>query len=254
MSKNRCEFWHDFWDDRWEEYRYFFQLIIVRYLIIWFSTVPVVAGIVSQFHSPLVVEFANEVHEIELVMPFNWQLLWLSSLFFVFALSVYKIFCPKFIQEYNNFSDYKSLGHHPRWLVWQAHKLFKKIDNRNKEKFFKRLSDKGYLEEVKKKGLSELCKKPIVARKETFMTFKVEGRAYRFGMPTKKVDNENEPEKDVFYEIFGRYSQSKKSARVIIKASLLLSFVLFLVVLFQHVWNGGVFVLDWVQGFTNEAI
>ncbi|MFC4259074.1 hypothetical protein ACFOZ5_08545 [Marinobacter lacisalsi] len=254
MSNKKCEPWHEFWDDRWEAYRDFFQLIIVRYLIIWFSVVPVVAGIVSQLPSPLVIEFANVTHEIELIMPFNWQLMWLSSLFFVFALAIYKIFCPKFIQEYNNFTDYNSFGHHPRWLVWQAHKLLKKLDNCNKEKFFKRLWDKGYLEEVKRKGLAELCKKPIVAKKETFIVFKVSGIAYRFGMPTNKVDQENEPEKDVFYEIFGRYSQSKKPARVTIKLFLLVSLVLFLIVVGQHVWNGSLFVWDWAQGFINEAV
>ena len=100
--------------DRWEEYQAFFQLIILRYLIVWFSLVPVIAGLVTQLPDPLPVTIMNVTHDIELVLPFHWQLLWLSSLFFVIALAIYKVFCPKFIHKYNNFSDYCKYKHHPK--------------------------------------------------------------------------------------------------------------------------------------------
>lgn len=74
--------------DRWEEYQTFFQLIILRYLVVWFSLVPVIAGLVTQLPNPLPVTISDVTYKIELALPFYWQLLWISSFFFVIALAI----------------------------------------------------------------------------------------------------------------------------------------------------------------------
>lgn len=238
--------------ERWEDYQTFFQLIILRYLIVWFSLVPVIAALVSQLPDPLPISISGVQYEIELKLPFHWQLLWISSLFFVLALGIYKVRCPKFIHKYNNFSDYCSYKHHPRWLVWEAHGLLKIANKKQKEKLRDRLLKKKYLFEIDLDTDSELCDEPIVEEQQTEITFKLDGKSYKFGMPITENDTANESEKDIFYEIFGRYSESRWCARLFIKLFLAISLVLFLIVLGQHIFSGGAFVWAWATGLFNS--
>lgn len=237
---------------RWEEYQTFFQLIILRYLVVWFSLVPVVAGIVSQLPDPLPVSFLGVQHEIELKLPFHWQLLWMSSLFFVLALAIYKVLCPKFVHKYNNFSDYCSYKHHPRWLAWEAHALLKIADEEQKKKLRDRFLEKKYISEVEQGVDHELCVEPTVGESQTKITFKVDEKAYEFSMPINKNDTAADSERDVFYEIFGRYSESRRHARLFIKIFLGISLVFFLIALGQHIFSGSAFVWAWASGIFNS--
>lgn len=234
--------------DRWEEYQTFFQLIILRYLVVWFSLVPVIAGLVTQLPDPLPISIMGTAHNIELKLPFHWQLLWLSSLFFVIALGLFKGFCPKFVQKYSSFSEYSSYNNHPRWLAWEAHNLLKVANKKQKEKLFQRLNEKKYLTKFDGSLKNDLCDTPIVLEKQTIIHFKIGKDAYEFGMPITQSDN-NQSEKDVFYEIFGRYSESKYSLRLIIKILLIISFLLFLFVLVEHIFNGAKFVFEWIHSY-----
>lgn len=238
--------------DRWEDYQTFFQLIILRYLIVWFSLVPVIAGFIDQLPNPLPITLMGVEYKIELTLPFHWQLLWLSSLFFVIALGLFKFFCPKFVQKYNNFSEYHSYNNHPRWLTWETHKLLKIATNKQKQKLVERLNSKKYLTLLKVNINKELCDSPVVKEKQTVLQFKVDDKSYEFGMPILSSTCNNESEKDVFYELFGRYSESHYEVRLIIKVLLIISLLLFLWVLIEHIFNGAIFVKDWILGFCNR--
>lgn len=232
--------------DRWEEYQTFFQLIILRYLVVWFSLVPVIAGLVTQLPNPLPVTISGVTYKIELALPFHWQLLWISSFFFVIALAIYKLRCPKFIIKYNNFSDYCKYKHHPRWLAWETHFFLEKADGEQKEKLLERFKKKGYVSQLESNIASKLCNEPEVEVEQTVIEFKVNNVSYKFGMPI--LDSSNDSEKDVFYELFGRYSENRWWSRAFIKLMLILSFLSFLIVLVQHVYNGGTHVLNWMSG------
>ncbi|UDN34408.1 hypothetical protein [Proteus sp. NMG38-2] len=238
--------------DRWEDYQTFFQLIILRYLIVWFSLVPIIAGFIDQLPNPLPITLMGVEYKIELTLPFHWQLLWLSSLFFVIALGLFKFFCPKFVQKYNSFSEYRSYNNHPRWLTWETHELLKIATNKQKQKLVERLNAKKYLTRLKENIDKELCDSPVVEEKQTVLQFKVDNTSYEFGMPILSSTCNNESEKDVFYELFGRYSESHYIVRFIIKVLLIISLLLFLLVLGEHIFNGAIFVKDWILGFGNR--
>lgn len=233
---------------RWEEYQEFFQLIILRYLVVWFSLVPIIASLTSQLPDPLPIKLSGVTYDISLTLPFQWQLLWMSSLFFVIALSLYKVRCPNFIQKYNDFSDYSACQHHPRWLVSEIHRLLKISDEEQKKKLCERLSSKGYIEKIEDESVETLCKEPVVEKKQTVIKFKLEGASYRFGMPVDESVADENSEKDIFYELFGRYSASRWYSRLFIKICLLASLVFFIVVLVQHILNGGSYVWKWFLG------
>ncbi|HCE3212127.1 hypothetical protein [Vibrio parahaemolyticus] len=238
--------------DRWEEYQTFFQLIILRYLVVWFSLVPIIAGIINQLPTPLPITLMGVTHSIELTLPFHWQLLWLSSLSFVIALGLFKLFCPKFVQKYSSFSEYSSYDNHPRWLAWEAHGLLKGANIYQKKKLVERLSKKKYLTKLEVNLDKDLCDEPKVNETQTVIQFRVDGQSYEFGMPIVQTTDDESSEKDVFYELFGRYSESYYAVRCTIKILLIISLVLFLWVLGQHICHGAGFVWEWILEVSNK--
>lgn len=168
------------------------------------------------------------------------------------SLALYKVRCPKFVHKYNNFSDYSSYKHHPRWLAWEAHALLKIADKEQKKKLRDRFLEKKYISEVEQGVDYELCVEPTVGESQTKITFKVDEKTYEFAMPINENDTAAESEKDVFYEIFGRYSESRRNARLFIKIFLGISLVLFLIALVQHIFSGSAFVWAWASGLFNS--
>ncbi len=237
---------------RWEEYKQFFQLEIFRYLVMWFSIVPIIAGIIAQLPEPLNIQIGHQVHPVQLTLPFNWQLLWLSSFFFVLALLIYKIYCPNFIHQYNKYSDYAAHNHDPRWLTTQVYDLLEFIGMKQhqKDKFIKRLYDKDYLNEVVDDDENILSHTdPKVESKQTTIRIFYQNKIYEFGMPINS--HAEDVERSVFWEVFGSYSATRLWARNTIQVLLLISLILFLVSLLQHIIKGGVFVMHWIGNFFN---
>ena len=71
---------------------------------------------------------------------------------------------------------------------------------------------------------------------------------YKLGMPIldAKGDAIKDSEKGVFYELFGRYSESRVFARGFILFLLFLSGIAFISVLGQHIYSGASFVCQWI--------
>jgi len=237
---------------RWEDYKSFFQITILKYLVMWFSLVPVAAGLLKQLPEPIPLEISGASFNLHLSLPFYWQILWLSSLFFVIALGIYKLRCPDFIQKYNNYSDYKLYEHHPRWLAWLVHELLKGANGVQRDKLIERLDKKKYLTHLPDQLDFDLSKEPEVEEEQTTIMFRHKQKSYKFGMPILQHEGDDrdltDSVKDVFYEVFGIYSASNSIARYSIKALLFVSFLLFLFVLMQHISTGGSYVWSWIRG------
>ena len=70
---------------RWEAYRDFFQIQFLRYLVVWFSFVPAAAAILKDVPKNITLSTSPPT-TLSLELPFSWQALWFSSLFFMAAL------------------------------------------------------------------------------------------------------------------------------------------------------------------------
>jgi hypothetical protein len=234
---------------RWEEYKQFFQITIFRYLVLWFSLVPIIAGMIENLPKKIDINMGGTILQIELSLPFTWQLLWMSSLFFAIAFSIYAIRCPNFIRKYNSYKDYQAFSHDVRWMSWEASRLLADANDQQKDKLIERLTTKNYLLELTKNDEFTKSPNPVVEEKQTVLYFEHKGKKYKLGMPV--LDGESsvtDSEKGVFYELFGRYSESRKLERTTIIFLLILSLILFVFVLFQHVFSGLCFVYNWING------
>lgn len=223
---------------RWEKYKGFFQVTVFRYLVLWFSIVPIVVTLLEGFQKPLVLMWNNQKIVLQLTLPFSWQLLWLSSLLFFIALALYHWWCPPFIKKYNQFSEYQSYANDPRWLAWEAKHVAE--DPSLVAKFTQRLTTKKFLKVLPDDVSWDLNDNPTVEEQQTTLRFQSEGKKYALSTPI--LDQNNQPradaEKGIFWEIFGRFSESKYSARLTILIFLILSSICFLVVLCQHIVFG----------------
>lgn len=234
---------------RWEKFRDFFQITIFRYLVVWFSVVPVLAAMFASLPQSLLIPLGESSQfTINLTLPFSWQMLWLSSLFFLIAWSIYIFRCPSFVKKYNKYSDYQSYGHDHRDIVWEASRfLASNPSNIEKKKFVERLITKKYLDTVEKVTLPENIDEPIVEEKQTCMYFTFNNKWYRLGMPIYENGLPSESAKNsLFWEIFGRFSGSRPCSRVFIIVFLVISASLFLIVLGQHILAGGIYVWNWL--------
>lgn len=230
----------------WQWYRDFFNITVLRYLVTWFAIVPIVAKVLLQI--PLVINFHEVNISLNLSLPFSWRLLWLSSFFFVLALGLYNLFCPGFIKTYSTYRDYQLYGHSPRWIIWESLKI---MNNKNElPKFFSRLSEKGYLSSTQK----EIEKNVVLVEKEqTRAFFKYNELSYYLGLPIVEDGHINKgkteiAEREIFWEVFGRFSSSRRFVRFLILLCLIISLICFLIVLIQNVIAGFKYVLgSWVS-------
>lgn len=236
---------------RWEGYKELFQITIFKYLVMWFSIVPILAGLAKAIPAHLLT-IGNEklivnVAAISLSLPFNWELLWLSSLFFVIALLIYWLRCPAFVMKYNSFTDYKQYSHDQRWMAWLASDFITSASAAEMDTFVSRLSVKKFL--IDEVGEDKNLDTPQVEETQTVRYFQHAGKKYGLGMPIK-LDNmpQEDSEKGIFYELFGRYSESRFYSRLTIFICLLISAVLFGVVLIQHISAGAVYFIEWAKG------
>lgn len=222
----------------WQWYKSFFSVTIFRYFVTFFALVPIFAKVLNQI--PKHVNLFG--YNVNITLPFKWELLWMSAVSFVFAYLLYVIFCPKFIKEYSSFGDYKRHMHSPRWLVWLAYNIVKNYKDQL-PRFFERMKTKKYFAEAG--NIPEEVKLPDVKVQEqqTVLYFKYEEQLYLFGMPiidSGQFDSAKTEvaEYEIFWEIFGRFSSSQKIVRLVIISLLFVSASLFVIVLTQNIFAG----------------
>jgi hypothetical protein len=237
------------WDKHvihWQNYRKFFNIHIFRYLVLWFSVVPVLVKVLNSIITFLSVKLHYSPLQHELQLPISWELLWLSSFFFVIAFLVYLLRCPRFVREYDSYSVYKEFGHSPRWLVWLSKDLVES-QRSSVGKFVERLIEKKYLVELKElRDTDETCIE--VRRLQTQLVFDYLGRSYILAMPLLRNDEIDThattvADQEIFWEIYGRYASSRLRSRQGILVFLSLAAVFFSIVLVQNIAAGLTYIL-----------
>jgi hypothetical protein len=245
MWSSICKFFSE--PPKWEEYKNFYQLTIFRYLVMWFSVVPLIAGLLSELPDPLPINFGGATYYLNLELPFNWKILWLSSFFFLTSFGLYLFRCPPFIKKYNQFSDYLAYCHDKRWMAWLIKELSEsKVDF---GKFLERMLEKGYATKVS--GAAQAPdENPKVLAGQTVVYLEFKSESYTAGFPVLgSAEIANEAERGVFWEIFGRYSSSNKAYRVSIRILLLISALLFIFVLGQNICAGIFYIISSLKSF-----
>jgi hypothetical protein len=83
-------------------------------MYIWLFIVPVLAKLMSQTTDTVVITVFSYTFNVNLALPFSWKLFYVSALMFAFATLLFKLFCPKLIQEHHSYTSFESEGK-PAW-------------------------------------------------------------------------------------------------------------------------------------------
>mgnify|MGYP001193558627 FL=1 len=225
----------------WQWFRDFFNITIFRYFVTWFAIVPFFAKLTQYLPRKINIQLSEtKDYYLNLALPFKWEILWISSLLFVAAYVLYLFFAPVFVRRYFSLKDYKEYEHSPRWIVWESQKLIKSkyVDL---EKFVGRMIKKDY---VKKYDGSDFKDKEVVVDpNQTYLMFTYKDQKYQFAMPIIYNGKENEEltniaVREIFWEVFARFSSSKFGIRLIIQILLLSSLGLFAIPFIQSIISG----------------
>jgi hypothetical protein len=97
------------------------KLLATSYL--WLIIVPIFAKLFSSIESPL--DFSKYVDGlvIELSLPFSWKLFYFSAVLISIGSLTYYVWCPKVIQEFESYGDFKQQGKDAFYLKSYADKL-----------------------------------------------------------------------------------------------------------------------------------
>ncbi|QCO67533.1 hypothetical protein E5843_06675 [Luteimonas yindakuii] len=230
MREVRKKSWLDQYRTHWQWYREFFSVSILRYFVVWFSIVPIALSLLQAV--PAQIQINAWSVNIRPSLPFSWTILWFASLAYTVALLLFTACCPYFIKKYPSFAHYKSVGHSPRWLVWLAFDIMKS-GGAPWKRLSKRLSEKGYL--VVSKAAGDLPSEPEILERGTVLSFIMDDVRYEFVMPREDAEKTDGAEREIYWEIFGAHSGSRRLFRLAIILLLILALVLFGIVLLQHV-------------------
>lgn len=232
MSEVKKKSWLDRYPTHWQWYREFFSVAILRYFVVWFSIVPLALSVVRSV--PAKIHISSWSIDLHPSLPFSWTILWFASLAYTAALLIFTACCPYFIRKYPSFAHYKSVGHSPRWLVWLAFDVQKGGGDPWK-KLSSKLHEKGYLDISNR--LDDLPAEPEVLDRGTVLSFVMDNVRYEFVIPRECPGKTDEAEREIFWEIFGAHSGSRRFFRLSIIVLLIFALILFGVVLVQHIWS-----------------
>jgi hypothetical protein len=138
------------------------------------------------------------------VLPFSPEMVGLANCTYVMAYMLYFVACPEFIRRYPCYRTYDERGHSPRWLVWEVSRACLALPYRSIDKLLGRLIDKKYA--VRSIGEDQPFLRPKVTAEGTMWSFSREGAAFDISINEMLP---KERERDLFWEVFARYGESR---------------------------------------------
>jgi hypothetical protein len=217
----------------WQELAAFFKLSAIRFFVSWFALVPIVAHALSEIPSEIQILISNNAHTIKTTLPFNWEILWLSSFLYAMSLSIYVIRCPGFIKKYGSYGIYSESKHSARWIVWELYYAWQIIGD--KKGLLERLKAKGYakpLDSIPKVG--NFSHEPVVAKRGTVWVFGTLSSSYEVCL---KEGEKDDVVGDIFWELFGKLSGSRPISRNLVWILMVVAVLLFAFAVGQNIYS-----------------
>lgn len=140
-------------------------------------------------------------------LPLFLEAVALAHCSYVIAFMLYFLACPEFIARYPCYSAYEERGHSPRWLVWEVFRAVLALPRQSMDKLLGRLIDKKY---AVRNDEGQSLSRPNVTEEGTKWSFSREGAVFEI---TINEMLPKERERDLFWEVFARYGESRPLCR-----------------------------------------
>lgn len=89
----------------WRVISRIFNVKFFSRIYVWILVVPMIAWFIKDFPEFIYIKIAENELKIEFSLPFNWFLMYLGGVLFLFCQIVFIMFCPVFIREYRSAGD-----------------------------------------------------------------------------------------------------------------------------------------------------
>lgn len=94
----------------WSSQRAIANSKVVKSSAIWLFVVPLAAKTLESLNGPLVFTVFSEEIKLTTSLPFSWQMLFFSAVFFTTASIVYSVFCPELVKRYVSYTEFEADG------------------------------------------------------------------------------------------------------------------------------------------------
>ncbi|SEE28944.1 hypothetical protein SAMN04487765_2021 [Tenacibaculum sp. MAR_2010_89] len=155
-------------------------------------------------------------------LPFTLWLSWISAILYLIALTIYRIYCPKFIQEYRDFGQFFKRVHSHRWIVWEFYYNILKYETWEllRESYDKNIStvtkDEVLDNYFNSNNLIENkveMQKPKVEGRDIVLPFRLENNK-NYLLKISEDDNKlDEKEKELFWMLYTSLTKQNEKAR-----------------------------------------
>lgn len=221
----------------WQFLRAFFGFHYFRYLVLWFAIVPVALSIFRDVPKEVLLYVGPVPIKLNTSLPFNWLFLWICAVIYIVAWAIYLSRVPRFIKQYNNYTEYRIPDHSPRWIVWEWYHYLNSapwiavdiLISKGLVSAFK--PDPALQSQLEGQPLT----KPEKGKDETSFVFNRYGHFFRVALGPDTPDCQK-LEKELFWELFGATAGSRRWSRRLIWTLLSIAGIMFALVIFQHIW------------------
>ena len=108
----------------WQSLRRLGSIRIFRLWYYWLILVPIFAKLLSGLSSAITFEIFGGRINLNIGLPFSWQMLYFSAVSFSIATIIYQINCPMIISRYTIYSEFAAEGRGRRNLMAELSKAY----------------------------------------------------------------------------------------------------------------------------------
>ncbi|MEI8606658.1 hypothetical protein [Pseudoalteromonas sp. B160] len=228
------------WKDHiphWSVIRSMADIKLVKISYVWIIIVPILAKSLNKITEVLPITIGQVTIELNLALPFSWQLFFFSALTFTLAQFLYAIFCPDIIKKYKNINEFQDDG---KSVIQLGSYLKNLLIDRKTKVYTKRNFYKEFVTEAELKNTTpESIANSYVAHLNNKSVEKIESQTPKaFEKQTDTLYNLS-PErfKAIFEFTIKIFDDQKPILRLIILVLYLSGFLLSFCVLLQNVMS-----------------
>ncbi|MBB1434574.1 hypothetical protein H5201_09660 [Pseudoalteromonas sp. SG43-6] len=94
----------------WKVLKKFADIKLVKFSYVWIIIVPILAKLLIKVGDVLPIKIGDVTFNINLSLPFSWQMFFFAALFFSLAQFIFNLICPEIVKDFENQREFEKDG------------------------------------------------------------------------------------------------------------------------------------------------
>jgi len=217
----------------WKIIKNFADIKLVKLSYIWIIIVPILAKLLMKIGDVLPIEIGNITFNINLSLPFSWQMFFFAALSFSLAQLIFNLVCPEIVKDFKNQREFQNDG---KTVIQLGSYVKDLVFCRNNNDYKKRGVFLNFVEKDHKMGIAENIAKAYLIHLNEGQKSNINSSANDFLTVTDTLRNlSSERKKAIFEYVYTVCKVQKPITRIIVVFLYMLGFILSAVVLLQNI-------------------